>query len=104
MSLYGEPTYGRPYFDWLAASATAHYGVTEFHPLKAMDAAEMRRVLQAHAARGAEFLSFFLEPLWNGELVPRGHNIFSFDPDNRQFASDRLYEAVRGALAPAVRP
>lgn len=104
VSLYGEPTYGRPYFDWLAASGTAHYGVTEFHPLKAMDAAEMRRVLQAHAAHGAEFLSFFLEPRWNGELVPRGHNIFSFDPDNRQFASDRLYEAVRGALAPAALP
>jgi len=54
-------------------------------------------VLDAHANQGAEFVSFFLEPRWKGKLIPRPHNIFSFDPANPKFGSDRLYEAVREA-------
>lgn len=98
VSLYGEPTYGHSYFDWLARRGPARYGVTEFHPLKALDAAAMGSVLREHAGHGADFLSFFLEPRWHGRLVPRGHNIFSFDPDNALFASDRLYRATQETL------
>ncbi|MDA8453503.1 hypothetical protein M4R22_01890 [Acidovorax sp. GBBC 3334] len=101
VSLYGEPTYGQSYFDWLSGRGASRYGITEFHPLKPMDAAEVQRVMEAHARHGAEFLSFFLEPRWNGHLVPRGHNIFSFDPDNALFASDQLYRSTQEALAPS---
>ncbi|WP_201500978.1 hypothetical protein, partial [Klebsiella oxytoca] len=82
----------------LARRGPARYGVTEFHPLKALDAAAMGSVLREHAGHGADFLSFFLEPRWHGRLVPRGHNIFSFDPDNALFASDRLYRATQETL------
>lgn len=98
VSLYGEPSYGHSYFDWLARRGPSRYGVTEFHPLKALDATAMGAVLREHAGHGADFLSFFLEPRWNGRLVPRGHNIFSFDPDNPLFASDRLYRATQETL------
>lgn len=98
VSLYGEPTYGHSYFDWLARRGPSRYGVTEFHPLKALDAAAMGSVLRGHAGHGADFLSFFLEPRWHGRLVPRGHNIFSFDPDNALFASDRLYRSTQETL------
>ncbi|CAM3492710.1 Beta-galactosidase-like protein [Paracidovorax anthurii] len=103
VSLYGEPTYGQSYFDWLARSGQSRYGITEFHPLKAMDTAAMQQVFERHARHGAEFLSFFVEPRWQGALVPRGHNMFSFDPDNAQFGSDRLYRSVQRALAPPAR-
>jgi hypothetical protein len=95
VSLYGEPTYGRSFFQWYAHTAHQGYGITEFHPLKAMDAMAMRRVLDAHAAQGAEFLSFFVEPRWRGKLAPRPHNIFSFDPDNPRFGSNALYRAMQ---------
>lgn len=66
---------------WYRSTGHRGYGVTEFHPLKAMDAPAMQRILAQHAARGAEFLSFFLEPRWHGQLVARGSNMFSFDPE-----------------------
>ncbi|WCM89161.1 hypothetical protein [Acidovorax sp. NCPPB 3576] len=100
VSLYGEPTYGHSYFDWLGHSGNTRYGITEFHPLKAMDASSLQRVFDAHAQKGADFLSFFAEPRWHGALVPRGHNMFSFDPDNTKFGSDRLYRATQQTLAP----
>ena len=43
VSLYGEPTYGTSFFNWLDSSPHKHYGVTEFHPLKAMDPKELGR-------------------------------------------------------------
>lgn len=98
VSLYGEPTYGTSFTDWLAGSGQVRYGVTEFHPLKAMAPAQVRAMFDSHAQRGAAFISFFLEPRWKGALVARGHNIFSLDPDNPQFGSDRLYESVRTTL------
>jgi hypothetical protein len=98
VSLYGEPTYGSSFFSWLAGSRHKHYGVTEFHPLKPLDAHELRRVLAAHEAQGAQFLSFFLEPRWNGRLVARGHNLFSLDPDNAMYGSPQLYESLREVL------
>jgi hypothetical protein len=99
VSLYGEPTYGASFLQWLAGSGQLRYGVTEFHPLKAMGPPEVRRMLDQHAQHGAAFVSFFLEPRWKGELVPRVHNVFSFDPANRNAGSDRLYRSVRELLA-----
>ena len=98
VSLYGEPTYGTSFFKWLSASRHKHYGVTEFHPLKPLDASELRRVLAAHEAQGARFLSFFLEPRWNGRPVTRGHNPFSLDPDNSQYGSPQIYQSFRQLL------
>lgn len=103
VSLYGDATYGSTFPQWYAHTGHRGYGVTEFHPLKAMDATLMQRTLARHAARGAEFLSFFLEPRWKGELVSRGHNLFSLDPDNAEFGSDRLYHAMQKTVA-APRP
>ena len=72
--------------------------MTEFHPLKGMDPNEWRKTLNAHQQRGAAFLSFFMEPRWEGQRVERGHNIFSIDPQNPQFQSDALYRAAQEAL------
>jgi len=99
VSLYGEPTYGTSFAQWLARSGQHRYGITEFHPLKAMDAQAMSQVLEQHAHQGADFLSFFMEPRWDGERMPRGHNIFSFDPENLQFGSNALYRAVQETLS-----
>ena len=101
VSLYGDAAYGTPFARWYASTGHRGYGVTEFHPLKAMDAAALQRTLDQHAARGAQFLSFFLEPRWQGQLVARGHNMFSFDPDNAQFGSDKLYRSTQSMLNPA---
>ena len=98
VSLYGEPTYGTTFFSWLESSPHKHYGVTEFHPLKAMDPMELEGMLARHAGHGVEFVSFFLEPRWKGRLVPRAHNLFSLDPDNPKFGSQQLYESVRSLL------
>lgn len=98
VSLYGDASYGQAFGRWYRSTGRRGYGVTEFHPLKAMDAPTLQRTLEQHAARGAEFLSFFMEPRWEGKLVARGHNIFSFDPDNPQFGSDALYESMQQAL------
>ena len=106
VSLYGEASYGDSFGSWYAQRQRLHttrtgpqpYGVTEFHPLKAMDASEWRKTLQAHERRGAAFLSFFMEPRWEGQRVERGHNIFSIDPQNRQFSSDALYRAAQQTL------
>ena len=95
VSLYGDATYGSTFSQWYANTAHRGYGVTEFHPLKAMNAPAVQRMLGRHAAQGAEFLSFFLEPRWQGTLVARDHNIFSLDPSNGQFGSDELYKSVK---------
>lgn len=99
VSLYGEPTYGTSFSHWLERSGQRRYGVTEFHPLKAMDAPALTQVLEQHAQHGADFLSFFIEPRWDGARVPRGHNMFSLDPQNPQFGSDTLYRAAQDTLA-----
>ena len=99
VSLYGEPTYGRSFSNWLKSGPTRPYGVTEFHPLKAMTAPELRNVLRSHAKQNAQFLSFFMEPRWNRHRVSRDINLFSFDPENRAYGSDKLYEATRAVLS-----
>lgn len=103
ISLYGDATYGTSFRRWFASTGHPSYGVTEFHPLRAMNATELGKVLDMHAAQGAEFLSFFAEPYWQGQLVARGHNLFSFDPANQSFGSDKLYDAARDHLARSTR-
>ena len=100
VSLYGDASYGNTFSRWYAKTAHRGYGVTEFHPLKPMDAPSLRRVLDRHAAQGARFLSFFLEPRWHGDIVARDHNLFSLDPDNAQFGSAQLYRALQQVLGP----
>jgi hypothetical protein len=95
VSLYGEPTYGNSFIEWLRSTPHKAYGITEFHPLKAMSPGDFQAMLDRHAAHGASFISFFLEPRWQGQLVSREHNIFSFDPENREFGSSALYEDAR---------
>ena len=102
ISLYGEPTYGTSFSKWLATTQHKRYGITEFHPLKALDTAQLDAALQMHERQGAEFVSYFVEPRWKGHLVSRGHNMFSFDPDNPKYGSDKLYESARATLA--IRP
>lgn len=96
VSLYGNITYGARLAQWLRAGGWRSYGVTEFHPLRALDSAALQTALTQHRAQGAQFVSFFMEPRWQGALVPRGHNPFSFDVDNAHYHSDALYRAVDG--------
>lgn len=98
VSLYGDASYGTSFDKWYASTGHRSYGVTEFHPLKEMTDEELGRTLGLHAGRGADFLSFFVEPYWQGEIVARGHNLFSFDPGNQQFGSDKLYKAMQEHL------
>ena len=98
VSLYGDAAYGEVFSRWYDKSRHAGYGVTEFHPLKAMDATTVRQMLAQHKQRGAEFVSFFLEPHWQGALLERGYNTFSLDPQNAQFGSAALYQSVQQVL------
>lgn len=99
VSLYGDAAYGARFAAWLRATGDQRYGVTEFHPLRALNPQQLRSVLNTHAADGAQFLSFFLEPRWQGALVPRAaHNPFSLDPDNPEFGSDVLYQSMQQIL------
>ena len=95
VSLYGDATYGTAFSQWYKATAHSGYGVTEFHPLKAMKTADVKAMFETHAAQGAEFLSFFLEPRWHRALVERDHNLFSLDPNNEKFGSARLYQSIQ---------
>lgn len=103
VSLYGEPTYGTSFSNWLSGTRHKHYGVTEFHPLKALDPAEFQRVLDLHSRQGVDFISFFMEPRWKRVPVSHGKNLFSFDPDNDEFGSRQLYQSVQKVLS-APRP
>ena len=95
VSLYGDSTYGEYFSQWLLQTTHRNYGITEFHPLKAIDTSSMRNILSRQKNQGAEFISFFMEPRWNGQLIERKHNIFSFDTENRKFGSDALHESMR---------
>lgn len=98
VSLYGEPTYGTSFSRWLSTSGHASYGITEFHPMKGLNPADLDAMLKMHSRQGAEFISYFLEPRWKGSLVAREHNIFSLDPENKRFGSDVLYRSFRDAI------
>jgi hypothetical protein len=95
ISLYGEPIYGTSFFDWLATTEHRHYGITEFHPLRGMSAGELRAVLDAHRQRGARFVSFFLDARPASMRTESQLNVFGIQPGNRQFGSERVYEAFR---------
>ena len=101
VSLYGDATYGTALSQWYASTGHPGYGVTEFHPLKAMNAPALQHTLNQHAARGAQFLSFFLEPHWQGQLVARDANMFSFSPENAPFGSAQLYQSAQRLLTTA---
>jgi len=95
INLYGEATWDEAFFDWLARSRQPGYSVTEFHPLRAMDAAELRAVLERHRAHGARRLSFFLHPPQaDGSMA----NPFALDPANPAHGSDALYRAMQQVL------
>ena len=99
ISLYGEASFGSSVTEWLLDSRINDYGVTEFHPLKDMNGRELAEVLSLHRRHGARFLSFFLETRWRNRRISDPPNLFSFDPDNQQYASDRLYASVKTLLA-----
>ena len=99
VSLYGEAALGPELFPWLGRWRKGHYGVTEFHPLRALSPAQLQALLQRHREHGARFLSFFLEPYAPGEAIGTPKNLFSFDADNPKFGSDQLYRSMQGVLA-----
>jgi hypothetical protein len=95
INLYGEATWDDSFFDWLARSRQPDYSVTEFHPLRAMNAAQLRAVLERHRAHGARRLSFFLHPPQaDGSMA----NPFAFDSANPAYGSDALYRAMQQIL------
>lgn len=98
VSLYGDASYGTSFPKWYSTTGHRRYGVTEFHPLRAMSGRDLGQTFDQHAQRGADFLSFFVEPYWQDQLVARNHNLFSFDPNNPQFDSDKLYRSVQEHL------
>ncbi len=98
ISLYGDATYGRNFGEWFKTSRLAAYGVTEFHPLKPMPPEEVKTMFESHRLRGADFVSFFMEPrgLTPGSGV--GLNQFSFDPQVPNYGSDVLYHSTRAVI------
>lgn len=98
VSLYGEASYGSSFPEWLRQSSPRPYGVTEFHPLQAMDTVQLSGVLTRHRDQGAQFLSFFLETRWNGHRVRPEINPVAFDPDNHFYESERLYSSMQSVL------
>lgn len=112
ISLYGDPAYSHRVVDWLRTTQRAPmvdgklgamrpYGITEFHPLKAMDAPHLGAALRMHQASGARFVSFFLEPRTaTTSLTGKDAFLFSFDPDKTALGSDALYRSVQQLLSP----
>ena len=99
INLYGEAAYDDSFFDWLARSRQPVYSVTEFHPLRAMNADELRRVLLRHRAHGAQSLSFFLHPPpAAGVRTEPIANPYALDPGNPLNGSDALYGAMRQVM------
>lgn len=98
VSLYGEASYGKSFFDWFRTTRRASYGVTEFHPLRAMDEHELDVVFESHAKENAKFISFFVESVGLDEDPTNRPNIFSFDPHNPNAGSDVLYRSVQRIL------
>lgn len=98
ISLYGEAAYGRSFFDWFTRkSGQRGYGVTEFHPLRAMAADELGRTFDRHRAHGAHFLSFFVDG-YPRRRLPDKPSIFTdttFNPDVTRFGSDQLFRSVQ---------
>ena len=98
VSLYGETSYGKSFFDWHKKSGNASYGITEFHPLQSMSPQQLGTLFQLHHENGARFLSFFLETRWQERTVSTMPNLFSFDPGNHQHESNQLYTSMENLL------
>lgn len=98
ISLYGEASYGTSFFDWYRDTQRSAYGVTEFHPLKAMDATILNSVLEKHYLNGAKFVSFFAESYGLTEDPTNQPNPFSFAKNNKNAGSDVLFESTREVL------
>lgn len=98
ISLYGEASYGTSFFDWYGSIRRSAYGVTEFHPLKAMDAPALNSVLEKHYLNGAKFVSFFAESYGLAEDPTNQPNMFSFAKNNKNAGSDVLFESTREVL------
>ncbi len=103
VSLYGEGSYGRSFFEWLTRESGQHgYGITEFHPLRPMDAEELDRTLGRHRAHGARFVSFFIDG-HPRRPIPAKQSVFvytTFNPDVTAFGSDRLFRSVQQLMQP----
>ena len=98
VSLYGEASYGTSFFDWFAGTGRRAYGVTEFHPLKPMDAPALNRVFEQHYQNNARFVSFFTDSAGLDENSKDSLNVFSFTPHNLNAGSNVLYQSVREIL------
>ena len=107
VSLYGEASYGSSFFNWkhkhwpaqnrLLPHQTKIYGITEFHPLRGMDQAELQSVFDAHSQQGAQFLSFFLEgrgPVTRSKVTTEP-TIPYLGEANTQNGSDQLYRSLQ---------
>ena len=98
VSLYGEASYGTSFFDWYSKSNRKAYGITEFHPLKAMNPVQLDAVLDKHYKNNAQFLSFFTEAKGLEESDSSTPNIFSFSKINKNAGSNVLFESMRELL------
>lgn len=98
VSLYGEASYGTSFFDWFKGTHRSAYGITEFHPLKAMNAKELDSVLDQHFQNNARFLSFFVEGFGLDEDPANKPYLFAFDLRNKSSGSDVLYNSIRDIL------
>ena len=98
ISLYGEASYGTSFFEWFADTGRQSYGVTEFHPLRAMDAPTLNRVFDQHYQNNARFLSFFVDSAGLDENSKDSLNVFSFTPHNQNAGSSVLYQSIREIL------
>lgn len=100
VSLYGEASYGTSFFDWYQGTSRSAYGITEFHPLRKMNAKELDSVLDRHLQNNARFISFFFEGVGLDEDPTHKVNLFSFDAKNKNAGSDVLFESMRDILKP----
>lgn len=98
VSLYGQPGMSAAFMRELRAQGHKHYGVTEFHPLKPLSPEDLRATLDLHRNGGADFFSFFLEPVWQHRPVERAINPFSLSPGNPYKGSDQTFDSMRQLL------
>jgi hypothetical protein len=98
VSLYGASSYGFEVGRRLKGWQQHQYGITEFHPMRAMTGEDMARTFALHRRQGAQFLSFFMEAKRAGTVPQRMHNAFSLDENNPAMHGAVLYDAVRQVM------
>lgn len=97
VSLYGETSYGPAFTHWLHQNQHTRYGITEFHPLRALPPKDLSALLHRHQEQGASFLSFFMDTPTHTNLG-EGLNLFSFGQHNPQHGSDQLFDSLKQVL------